>query len=196
MFEKELRDASYVPRWSIVRTVRPQSVADHSFYVAVYAAQIADAIDWDGPTGMLMKYALVHDLDEILSGDIAGPAKKIIKKSTGVSWYLVTNWLRQQMIKRMAWYEYWIDSDWQEDIEKIVKVADLIESVLFLRDEQMLGNVNVAQHKLYLINATLSAIKILPNITDEQMRLVLSSFYQASNDSTPSTLVTGDEEVK
>ena len=41
------RDMAHVPRWVIARTHRRQSVAEHSYFVALYARQIAIEIGYD-----------------------------------------------------------------------------------------------------------------------------------------------------
>lgn len=65
--------ASGVTRWHIVRTVRPQSLAEHTFDVVMIAravAKIAGVDDYE-----IIKAALLHDLDEIVTGDIPTPTK-------------------------------------------------------------------------------------------------------------------------
>ena len=66
--------ASGVTRWHIVRTVRPQSLAEHTFDVVMIAravAKIAGVDDYE-----IIKAALLHDLDEIVTGDIPTPTKQ------------------------------------------------------------------------------------------------------------------------
>ena len=66
--------ASGVTRWHIVRTVRPQSLAEHTFDVVMIAraiAKIAGVDDYE-----IIKAALLHDLDEIITGDIPTPTKQ------------------------------------------------------------------------------------------------------------------------
>jgi 5'-deoxynucleotidase YfbR-like HD superfamily hydrolase len=65
--------ASGVNRWHIVRTVRDQSLAEHTFDVVMIAraiAKIAGVDDYE-----IIKAALLHDLDEIVTGDIPTPTK-------------------------------------------------------------------------------------------------------------------------
>lgn len=66
--------ASGVTRWHIVRMVRPQSLAEHTFDVVMIAravAKIAGVDDYE-----IIKAALLHDLDEIVAGDIPTPTKQ------------------------------------------------------------------------------------------------------------------------
>jgi 5'-deoxynucleotidase YfbR-like HD superfamily hydrolase len=65
--------ASGVTRWHIVRTVRPQSLAEHTFDVVMIARAIAKIAGYNDYE--IIKAALLHDLDEIVTGDIPTPTK-------------------------------------------------------------------------------------------------------------------------
>ncbi len=65
--------ASGVTRWHIVRMVRSQSVAEHTFDVVMIARAIAKIAGVDDAE--ITKAALLHDLDEVITGDIPTPTK-------------------------------------------------------------------------------------------------------------------------
>ena len=73
----ELLMCQGVKRWHIVDTSRTQSVAEHSFNVAVIACKFMEkrgcAFEEIAPAVCL---ALMHDADEIYEGDIPAIAKK------------------------------------------------------------------------------------------------------------------------
>lgn len=64
-----------VHRWNVVKTVRSQSVAEHSFAVAVIAMEICERLGVY-PTATVMWHALTHDMPEVLTGDIDGKFKR------------------------------------------------------------------------------------------------------------------------
>jgi len=69
--------AADVTRWHIVRTIKDQSVAEHSFNVCMIARAIAkeaNIADED-----ITKAALAHDLDEVLLGDIPTVIKERVR---------------------------------------------------------------------------------------------------------------------
>lgn len=66
--------ASGVTRWHIVRTVKPQSLAEHTFDVVMIARAIAKLAGYDDSE--IVKAALLHDLDEIVNGDFPTPSKQ------------------------------------------------------------------------------------------------------------------------
>ena len=75
--------ASGVTRWHIVRTVRPQSLAEHTFDVTMIARAIAKIAGYDDAE--ITKAALLHDLDEVVVGDIPTPTKN---RAKSVGWDL------------------------------------------------------------------------------------------------------------
>jgi 5'-deoxynucleotidase YfbR-like HD superfamily hydrolase len=82
----ELMRASHVNRWQIVLTNRPQSLAEHSFNVAMLAQSIAFNCEVDFSTDQLyelMNWALLHDIIEIRTGDLATPFKTKLRQFGG-----------------------------------------------------------------------------------------------------------------
>lgn len=135
-FEERL---SWVPRWCIVRTIQKQSVAEHSFRVAVSAPRIARMF---GVTDIIALYniqrlALLHDWSEALSSDIPSPSK---------GWF------------RTAEFEGHFVEKMGEPLTRdpkflrIVKIADTYEALVFLYVEKSLGNRSVDKIKNDLVN--------------------------------------------
>lgn len=114
--------ASDVTRWQIVKTMRSQSVAEHSYQVAMITARICGMLDYDREyTARAVWYALIHDIPEVLTGDIVSPVKKIIS----------TNALEQFEGSIRV-----LGSHVSEDanIRRVVKLADMLEAVKFLTE--------------------------------------------------------------
>lgn len=138
-FTSDFRDVAYVPRWAIARRIRHQYLAEHSYFTALYADQIARLIKWNGSYEELFRYALYHDLDETITGDIPGPAKR-------------SAWCKErgeEAISDVLGDKYGSDvretrREAPEDIRAIVSVADSIEEVCYLSEELILGNIWVS----------------------------------------------------
>ena len=76
----ECNELKAIPRmgWR-VRGVRDgESVAEHSYAVALIAMLVADRLDIDIDREKLLKIALVHDLPEHMLGDIHAPATRLL----------------------------------------------------------------------------------------------------------------------
>ena len=70
---------SYVPRWSIVDMAKDQSVAEHSYNVTILSMAIGEIAKRYGLSfdyGALLEEALLHDMDEALTGDIPSTITK------------------------------------------------------------------------------------------------------------------------
>ena len=155
-FDIEIRDISWVQRWNILRRSRNQSVAEHSYYVTVYSAEIAEMICWGGDVAALLKYAMVHDAFEAREGDQPSPMKHA---TTHVSsrlhqedvffWQILPTYGRWwRRVERTHDYcaEQELPTETPEvlrearGIQAIVHVADLFEACLWLAEESRLGN--------------------------------------------------------
>jgi 5'-deoxynucleotidase len=149
-FPPELRTASIVPRWSIVWTLTRDTVANHSYYVTLYARKIAQLLGWSGNWGALVFLALTHDLDETITGDMVSPVKSEILDEHRASDYIemkMTERLPDVMAEIHAITdcednpakERIIDECW-----RIIKAADRLDALLFLIGEHRMGNAVIA----------------------------------------------------
>ena len=126
-FDRNLAD---IRRWAIVRTIRTQSVAEHSYYVALMMKPLLEEYGHDDPALVrdAMHYALIHDRDEVLSGDVATPAKR--RMAPGAFDALNK--------------EFGLDVPEPDPIiKKAAKVLDLFEAALFVAEEVGMGNSRV-----------------------------------------------------
>lgn len=135
---RRLRRLSTVRRWAVLPTIRTQSVAEHSFHVAHIALWLLEklpGVDAEPfPAAFertLLYYALIHDETEAITGDIPSPGggnhalpgkSKEYEKTFGLG----TATLDEDQFDLV--------------IYDILKLADLLEAWLFIKEEQSLGN--------------------------------------------------------
>lgn len=137
MFEYEIRELSTVKRWSIVRTIGDQSVAEHSFNTAMYANDLCLLIGMTPEEHLaVLKYAMWHDMEEIYTGDIPGPAKKKIVHKDFKD--VVAVWIRKTFnaLRNRR-------GPTDELGKHIVKIADMMDSAFELTTESLMGNMRV-----------------------------------------------------
>ena len=134
-FSPSWRDMAYIPRWVILRRTRQQFLAEHSYFVTVYAKQVAELIKWEGDMGELLTYALIHDIEETVTGDIPGPIKRAAfnKDDAGLA---MNNVMLDKFGKDVVMDKHFAPAD----VRAIVSVADSIEEVCFLMEERLMGN--------------------------------------------------------
>lgn len=151
MFITNALALSHVPRWAVVRTVRSQSVAEHSFNVAMIVKEILEMYPQLELSGKVRAdrtiwHALTHDLEESVTGDIPRHAKKML----GIRGVSGTT-LPQEHEAALFLLEL-----------NIVKLADTIEAYVFI---QMNG---VGPHAMSVAQRTkLDINRIADKLIDE-----------------------------
>lgn len=135
----DLLSLSEVKRWTVVHTLRPQSVAEHSFAVAIIASELAarlgmprcpvgsessgKPVDFWG-RGDLLWWALIHDAPESLTGDIDGKFKR---DNPEMKAHIMAAEERS-----MPWYRESSPGVYS-GLRWLVKVADFIETATFIK---------------------------------------------------------------
>lgn len=127
--------SGHVKRWQIVRVGREQTIAEHMYRVYHIVAEICDRMGVGGERKeRAVRWALMHDLPEVITGDIATPTKQAMRQAIP----------GKDPLRNV---ELSLDSDYRElyvHLKKhdamaldIVKAADLIEAIDFLMTEAM-----------------------------------------------------------
>jgi 5'-deoxynucleotidase len=124
---QDLLALSHVPRWGVVPTTRPQSVAEHSFRVAAIAMEICRALNGEQlPSATIIEYhvvlwAIIHDAPEAETGDLPSTVKGAFPGLKSIEMGACPWMNRMQAITH--------------PLERaIVGVADKIEAILFIRE--------------------------------------------------------------
>lgn len=182
MFERELVDALFIQRWSIVRTLMPQSIAEHTFLVAHYANDIAVSLGLEPKVHLaLLQYTLHHDSrEEIFTGDLPGPNKRGLLDAIGpeakekwdgklMEWAdrVFAN-LRSRMGKSLATHDAYT-------VLLILKTADWLEAAIRMATETQMGNQNAERHIVPNMNGAIETAEKLAAHLTGQSPLKLSS---------------------
>jgi 5'-deoxynucleotidase YfbR-like HD superfamily hydrolase len=133
MFERELRELSFVPRWGTTRVQRRQSVAEHSWFTAVYAIQIMELFNVASTSDKfyILAHAICHDLEEGITGDVISPIHSRVKTQLdGV--------VRTELPTRHP--ELSGHNTGHADNEAIVKTASVMDDIMYLMTEKQMGN--------------------------------------------------------
>lgn len=135
-----LRAAAIIPRWSVIWTQNKDTLASHSYFVAMYALIIADLFEWEGNRAELLEYALLHDIDEIVTGDIVSPVKKGIVDNVAAQVYICEKLAKvaPSLATRLGKFTP------GDGVTEIVKAADALDAVLFVVMEEAMGNTVMA----------------------------------------------------
>jgi 5'-deoxynucleotidase YfbR-like HD superfamily hydrolase len=141
---------AHLSRWQVVPVNRKQSLAEHSWFVAVIAKRIVVDLNMTGQpitVGVdicsinmenILWEALMHDVPEIVGGDTPGPIHALVKKEAPG--------LKVKISKEVKRFLPWFEESPDPLTRQIVCMADLTEACLFLLEEIQSGNVRVKPH--------------------------------------------------
>lgn len=124
-----LRAAGATKRHHTAVTIGQQTVAEHSFHVAM----LCDRLSEGKPSVNLLKAALFHDLAETVTGDVPAPVK----------------WQNPVLADILKGIEYQFEDKHRLCVEltvreeAILKYADAFELGFYCVDQLMLGNKNM-----------------------------------------------------
>lgn len=132
--EQKMR-AAHVRRWHIVATVREQTIAEHMYRVALITEELLRALgllDWGNSITLnAMEWARVHDLHEVVMGDMPSNAKRMLGPA-GADILDKTAHAVDQAVSDLA---YCVSPEGECPLAGyIVKVADLAEACNWIRD--------------------------------------------------------------
>lgn len=120
----DLLDLAFIPRWCCVPTTRAQSVAEHSYRVAVIVQELIDRIPYAG-TIHAVRWALAHDGPECRTGDLPGNLKADFPEFRDM-----VNWMEDYYC---PWYRTERSLPTPREL-LIVKLADHLETLLFISE--------------------------------------------------------------
>ena len=131
-----------VHRQSTITTIKSENIAQHSFFVAYYALKIAKKLNLsDEIKGEITIEALIHDIAESSSSDVPSNVKykvpglkQMLDKAED---YAINKYFPeiQPEFKSLRLHENKGDI-----VGTIIKLADIIALIQFLKTERALGN--------------------------------------------------------
>lgn len=139
----------YINRWSLMRNLRSESLSEHTFEVAyithaliaMHNAKGGEKID----AGEAVLYALYHDLNETLTGDMPTPVKyhneELKKAYKDVEAYASEKLCNMLPSEIKDEYRKFLSKP-SEAIERFVKAADKLSALIKCIDEKNMGNTD------------------------------------------------------
>lgn len=140
-----IRRLSSVRRCGTLRTIAPQSVAEHSYYVTLIAWEIGlnlQSLGWELDLNSVVKMALFHDAEEAIMGDIPYPVKRASEELRN-SLKLVKREILEKFFDRKVNNVITQLESGKFKMEReaqIVSAADYVELYLYCSEEMQLGN--------------------------------------------------------
>lgn len=169
--------SQHVKRWHIVHTSRQQTVAEHSYMVTMISMVLVEKMEenMEEPFGAqekmdIMKWSLMHDLPEVIMGDAVSPVKRLAKEEFDK--------IEKQVDPGLKRYEKGLS----DKIKTVVKIADLIDALKYLKTEGMNGQAVSIYSRLYkdLVFLIREAKERWPSINWDMSRNVLAHSLHGS----------------
>lgn len=141
----------YIERWSLMRNIVKENVAEHSFHVALLTHVLCTIANTEFnrqlPTDRIVSMALFHDATEVFTGDIPTPVKhhnpKILSNFRDIEQIAAERLLDMIPPKLRPAYEPLIDTKaagLDPELKRYVKAADLLDAYLKCVTELSAGN--------------------------------------------------------
>lgn len=164
---------SSISRYSTTKSITRQSVMEHIGNVAFISLVLSEYFNAHGmknDTGKAVKLALIHDVSEVISGDLPHDSKynygKIsegLRKQLGSLEEITMDYaLGKLKDKKLssALYSLFAEYNERRTIEsKIVKLADLYDVALYTHQEMDLGNKSLRREHAYATRRFKSLLK-------------------------------------
>ena len=179
LIERLLRDELFdrlnnTVRWNGMSRIKDETVGSHSYLVTLYSRFLAEEIFKESESKLLaITYALLHDFDEVFTGDVLH--------------YVKYNPMNGSLIREALdqFINHEIENEFNQDtksdrllqstllkqfpvyITKIVKLADWLSMYFYLKKELDLGNTNANKHILYCVDKTkLSILEVIKALNE------------------------------
>ena len=141
----------YVQRFSTCRISRTESVAEHSYYTALFAMFIARhikhglAIELD-----VIQKALMHDIEEAVTGDIPRPFKVMFGPALNGLYHQACEKVTLDMLNEItdegAHFHQWKNAKEDTFSGRVVQFADFLSVLSYLYEESRTANHRLTQH--------------------------------------------------
>lgn len=156
MFNARIRMLGFVERWNIAPRLHRQSVAEHSYFVAMNVSTLAKWLDLpEWHRLQLIEYALRHDLAEIVTGDMPGPGKRAVVDKVKLADY------ETEFLQEIGEAEFL--QDLTQGNRDIIKTADTIEAWFWCALEVARGNVLMSGELPIARDRAYAALSLIEN---------------------------------
>jgi 5'-deoxynucleotidase YfbR-like HD superfamily hydrolase len=145
----DTRQMSSVIRYSSIPHGRGENVAEHSYYVIFYCLLIAKDMEKDGykiDYYKLLVSAVIHDLDEAITGDIIRPVKYSSEELRDKLEHVADIYCRHTLRKldnggAEELYDYWEKAKDPSTLEgQILQVCDMLSVIAYCIERIKSGN--------------------------------------------------------
>jgi 5'-deoxynucleotidase len=138
----------YIDRWSLMRNIMKENVAEHSFNVSLITHSLCsianEVFNKNINTERAVTLSLFHDVTEVFTGDIPTPVKHhnrdILKNFRDIEKLAAKRLVNQAPEELKHVYKSVIDEKQEVEVSRFIKAADLLDAYLKCLTELTAGN--------------------------------------------------------
>lgn len=176
----------YVTRFATCHKVHNENVAEHGYFVALYAMAIADSIPEEVDQRKLLRRAILHDMEEGRTGDFPRPFKysseslrqKLEEAAVGAFDYMAMA-IHGPGTVAIRWSAEWSSAKDQSLEGRILAFADYLAVLSYLWLEIGANNITMRRHvdemKKYMEEFKKTEFDFIRELVDQSEEL----FYEA-----------------
>ena len=141
---RKIRVLNHIQRCCLFPLIKPTSVAEHSFHVAIMCVFVCDELKREGKEIdelKVLKKALFHDCEETFTSDVPYTMKIHLKEKITAT---VNKIVGGEFPGAPTWFTEIVKEECDGSLEHwIVKLCDMMELNLYCLDEIEMGNKHV-----------------------------------------------------
>lgn len=161
--DKKINSLNTIKRWSLENPIKSENLSQHSFWVSLYAMLLAESFECLDFRVLYVvgKMSLLHDTDEIFTGDLdhnfkndLPEIKEMLDNYVGKKQEIYYSEYNQQI------KNFLLDTPLSSErslVKKIIKVSDWLSFLQFCENEISLGNTNFLKVRVYCEKGLLKA---------------------------------------
>ena len=160
VFETEHFDNfSNIKRWNTKVTSRVENLAEHTHFVSLFSMFLSDMLQDEKSKLELLQYSILHDADELFTGDIGHELKYNKLNGKAIRDLIddfVVDYVSQNFgDKQCSIFTSVLIGQTDFRVKKIVKLADWLSMVFFLNRQIKISNELINEYN-YCIDSTIN----------------------------------------
>jgi 5'-deoxynucleotidase YfbR-like HD superfamily hydrolase len=172
--DSDLSSMDSIKRWTLLQTNKNENLSEHSFWVSFYCLYILENFFYGYDSQFkfeVLTYSLMHDVEEVFSGDIPHQVKNDEVNGSEMR-TLLSKFCGSRLDDKLKEHDLYSVQHMVQNvtplIKTIVKLSDWMSFNKFINNEISLGNKSdkLLKTQIYCINNLESEFKLMLDLRD------------------------------
>lgn len=160
-------------RYNNIPRLKQESLAEHLYYTSILITKLLENTNLSVELKYsLLTYTLVHDIQELYTGDIPHNVKKDSPELKTLLSNLEDSWLQKTVYYNLI-KQFEVESGKNHNLHELFKLADYLQVIMYTQEELKYGNKHIEIEQIYS-----NAKRLADELTDRLImhRVLKSSF--------------------